>query len=61
MEQISPEQLTLDGLLEIRTRRGNDPRLELDRLGPTEPLVVPIFDDAQELRLQHRRKLADVI
>ena len=61
MKEISAEQLALDGLFEIRARRSDDPGLELDRGGPTEPLVVPIFDDTQELRLERRTCIANLV
>src|SRR5205809_361602 len=47
--------------LEVAVRGGHDPRRHGDRPIPTESGDLPLFDDAQQLRLRRGRQFTDLV
>src|SRR6185369_494027 len=50
-----------DGLFEIRVGRGNQPHVDLDWLGPAQPLELPLLQDPEQLDLGGEIDLPDLI
>ena len=60
-EQILPEALLDDALLEIAVGRGDDAHVDLALGGGADATHRVILEDAQELRLHRHRELADLV
>ena len=59
--KILAEALFLDQLLEMLIGRGNDARIDFDRLRTADALERPLLQKAQQLRLHHRRQIANLV
>src|SRR5436190_2183210 len=59
--EVLPEPLLLDQLLERPVGRRNDADVDLDVLGAAHPAERPLLERAQELRLERRRHVADLV
>ena len=61
VEQILAERLVLDGFFEIAVGGGDDPHVDLDRLRAAEALDDTFLKDAEQLDLDFRRQLANLV
>src|SRR5262245_3091418 len=61
MEEVAAEELPLHRLHQVRARGSDDAGFERERAAPAQPLELPVLHHAEELRLEHRRKLSDVV
>src|SRR5262245_36549331 len=61
VEQILAERSVGDGFLEIPMSRCDDPDVHVNRLRAAEPLDHPLLQHAQQLHLDLRRELADLV
>ena len=60
-EKILSENLALDRFCERNTGQSNDPRIQLDRLVPPEPVKLFRLDDVQQLGLDGEIHAGDFI
>ena len=60
-EEILAELPVGDGRLEIAVGRGDDPHVDLDVLPAAEPRELAVLEHLQQLRLQRRAHLADLV
>ena len=61
IEQIIAEPPLGHLLLEVAVRRGDDARVDIDRLVSAKPRDFPFLDDAQQLGLGGGGQIADLI
>lgn len=61
VKEIFPEHALSDTILKILVRRGNDSDVCLDRLMPTDAIVMPIGEHTQKTGLELRWHVADFI
>src|SRR5437016_3313637 len=59
--EIVPEPLLLHHPKEVAVRRGDEADVDLDRLRTADPLELLLLQDAQQLRLELERDLADLV
>src|SRR5690606_27563267 len=61
IEEVLAKALLGDRLLEILVRRRDDPDVDVDRLVVPEPPDLAFLDGPQQLRLERRRRLGDLV
>ena len=61
VEEVGAEPAHLDLVLQPLVARGDDPDVDLDRLGPADPLERARLEHAEQLRLHRRRDVADLV
>src|SRR6059036_4142627 len=61
IEQVRPESTHLDEMAQGLVRRGNDPRVDVDRPFTADALDPTFFDGAQNLRLHAEGHIADLV
>jgi hypothetical protein len=59
--QVLAELALADRLGQVAVGRGDQPHVDLDRLAAADPLERPLLQHAQQLDLQRRRYLADLV
>src|SRR6267378_5216140 len=59
--EIVPEPLLFHHPKEVAVRRGDEADVDLDRLRTADPLELLLLQDAQQLRLELERDLADLV
>src|SRR5436190_241061 len=59
--QVLSEIASLDRLLQVAVRRGNDAHVRLLQADPAQPLELALLEHPQELGLRRRAHLADFI
>ena len=61
IKQVRPERAVDVALFEAAMRRGDDPRVDLDRLDAPEPFDLPLFQDPQQLHLHIQWQVANLV
>src|SRR6185503_4274614 len=59
--EVLAEPAAVDLDAEVAVRRGDDPDVDLDRLGAADPADFLALEHAQQLRLHVERQLADLV
>ena len=61
VEEVLAEVAARDGGLQVAVRRGDDPDVGLQDLRPAEALELALLQDAEELGLDERARLAHLV
>ena len=61
MEQVLAEASLAHRLRQVDVRRRDEAHVDLERARAAETLEAPLVDDAQQLRLQRRREVQDLV